>query len=159
MLEKKLKKTTLKEVLILPEREERTESPLFRKNKVKLKRDGHWKCFICNSIIDLEVHHYGCEYSLRDACDFIKLKEFCESHDTYGYGKVLRNIPITSVDDIRNCMVLCREHHLSSDSDGVANGFHNITFPTWIIQKLQKDGENVVPENTKELEEEMNKPD
>jgi len=150
-----IKKQTLHELVILPERDPREQTKEFNATKKRLRADGHYSCFICGTTTDLEVHHFGCENSLRDICDFEKLKIFSEKFDIYGYGKLLTNTPITSVDDIRNCMVLCREHHLSSDSDGVANGIHNITFPVWIIQRLQKDGENIVPSNTEELNEEM----
>ena len=148
-LKKQIRKQTLHELVVLPEREERSTSKEFIESKKRLKKDGHWKCWICNSEEHLEVHHYGCEYSLRDDCLFDKLKEYCELFDVYGYGKLLKDTPLNSVDDIRNCMVLCREHHLSSDSDGVANGIHNITDPIWISQKICK---NTVPDNTEELE-------
>ena len=93
------------------------------------------------------------EWCLENVCDFDKLKQFCEDFDPYGYGKLLKNIPITTVDDIRNCLVLCNEHHNSGDKDGVANGIHNITFPTWIPQKLVIKNEETVPEDTAELNE------
>jgi hypothetical protein len=143
-----VKKDTLHELLVLPERDEREETPEFRQTKKTLREDGHWKCFICGCEDNLEVHHFGCEYSLRDNCNFDKLKIFCEIFDPYGYGEKLKDTTMTSVDDVRNALMLCRNHHLSSDGDGVANGIHNLSFPVWIAQLVCHD---VVPNNTEEL--------
>lgn len=148
-------KRTLTEIVVVHDHDERKESAEFRKTKARLKKDGHYRCWVCGSTEDLQAHHFGCEWSLQDQCDFEKLKAFCEEWDPYGYGRLLRNQPITSVDDIRNVLMLCREHHLSGDIDGVANGIHDITFPIWISQKLAKEGEDPVPEDAAELQEEM----
>ena len=144
----RVEKQTLHELTVLPEREERELSTEFRHTKKTLKDDSHWKCFVCETEEELEVHHYGCEYSFRDDCNFDRLKLFCELFDPYGYGKALKDTPMLSVDDIRNALVLCRSHHHSSDSDGVANGIHNLSFPVWIAQFTCHD---VVPNNTDEL--------
>lgn len=146
-MDERIQKRTLVEQVILPERDERVTSYTFKKTKVRLKKDGHFSCYVCRSTENLEVHHFGCEYSLSNSCDFDKLKNFCEEFDPYGYGKLLKNIPFTDVDDIRNMMVLCEEHHTGCTSqDGIANGIHNITFPAWIIQKLAKDGVEPIPD-------------
>lgn len=136
----------LTEIVIYPDHAKREESEEFKRNKERLKEDGHYKCWVCGSTKNLQVHHFGCEWALANDCDFTKLKEFCEEFDPYGYGKLLRNKPITSVDDIRNLLVLCEEHHLGGTEDGVANGIHNISFPIFIIQKLAKEGTDPVPE-------------
>jgi hypothetical protein len=73
------------------------------------------------------------------------LKEFLEEWDVYGYGRLLKNQPLTSTDDVRNMMALCQEHHTGGDDDGSANGIHNITFSAWIAQKLAKKGMSPVP--------------
>ncbi len=125
----------------------RIESKEFRLSKKRLKMDGHYKCYICGITEHLQVHHYGAEWMFAEVIDFDKLKEFCEEWDAYGYGKLLKHTPIKSVDDVRNCLVLCREHHNSGDSDGAANGIHNITFPAWISQKLVRTGFDTVPQD------------
>jgi len=132
----------LTEFVIYPEHTKREESEEFKKNKERLKEDGHYKCWICGSTENLQVHHFGCEWALAKDCDFEKLKEFCEEFDPYGYGRLLKNKPITSVDDIRNLLVLCEKHHIEK-----LYGIHEITFPIWIIQKLAKKGIEPIPEN------------
>jgi hypothetical protein len=135
----------LVEVVQYPEHEERTESKLFRETKKRLRKDGHYKCYICGTTKVLQVHHYGGEWALSETIDLSVLKEFLEEWDVYGYGKLMKNVPLTSVDDVRNAMVLCQEHHTGGTSDGSANGIHNITFPAWISQKLAMKGTETVP--------------
>jgi hypothetical protein len=53
----------------------------------------------------------------------------------------MRNLPLTTVDDVRNMMVLCQKHHT-----GKEHGIHEITFPIWISQKIAKAGMNPVPD-------------
>lgn len=137
----------LTEVVITPAHVDRTESTEFRHSKYRLHADGHFKCWVCGVTEGLQVHHFGCEWSLQNICDFEKLKAFCEEWDPYGYGKLLRNIPITSTDDVRNMLVLCLQHHIGGTKDGAANGIHEITFPAWIVQKLAKPGEDPVPQD------------
>lgn len=136
----------LTEVVITPDHVERKESAMFRASKKRLKEDGHYQCYVCGSTETLQVHHYGGEWSLENVTDMDKLKAFLEEWDVYGYGKLLKNKPLTSVDDIRNMMVLCQEHHTGGMTDGSANGIHNITFPAWISQKLTKTGAVTVPD-------------
>ncbi|KAA0888753.1 hypothetical protein [Oryzomonas rubra] len=155
----KMIKRTLTEIVVVPEHGERTESAEFRRTKKRLKADGHFKCWVCGATEDIEVHHYGGEWSLSNDIDFAKLKEFCEEWDVYGYGRLLKAQPITTVDDIRNAMCLCREHHTSDGNDGVNNGIHFITFPIWIAQRLAKAGESPVPDDTADLKEELAKAD
>jgi hypothetical protein len=142
---------SLLEVVNYPEHEERTESKMFRDTKKRLKKDGRYQCYICNTTKGLQVHHYGGEWALENDIDLDLLKEFLEEWDVYGYGKLLKNIPLTSVDDVRNAMVLCQEHHTGGSSDGSANGIHNITFPAWISQKIAKKGAEPVPMEDPEL--------
>lgn len=138
----------LREVVITPEHAEREESEEFRRAKERLKADGHWRCWVCGSTENLQAHHYGCEWSLWEACDPAKLKAFLEEWDPYGYGRLLRRKLIESPDDIRNLLVLCQEHHTGGAVDGAANGIHEITFPVWIIQRLAKDGLDPVPQDS-----------
>jgi hypothetical protein len=137
---------TLHEMVITPDHVKRHESEEFRRTKQRLKEDGHYKCWVCGSTENLQVHHYGLEWSLGNIGDFDALKEFVETFDVYGYGRLLRNQPITSVDDIRNAMVLCQKHHTGVDhaNGGTGTGIHEMTFPIWIAQKLCI--ENPVPQ-------------
>lgn len=124
----------LTEIVITPEHAERTESEEFVKTKKTLKKDDHYHCWICNSEEHLQVHHFGCEWSLEADCDFDKLKDLLMLFDFYGYSHSMKDIPLTSVDDIRNMLVLCQRHHTHPE-----NGIHEITFPVWISQKWAKD--------------------
>jgi hypothetical protein len=142
----------LTEVTITPEHAKRKESATFRASKQRLRDDGHYNCYICGSTEELQVHHYGGAWAMANVLDFKKLKAFLEEWDIYGYGKLLQNKSFTSVDDIRNCMVLCQEHHTGGTSDGSANGIHNITFPAWISQKVVKKGKYIVPLEDEELD-------
>ncbi|WP_088225601.1 hypothetical protein [Desulfosporosinus sp. FKB] len=152
MLEAHVIKRTLTEIVIDPSHAERKESAEFRRSKERLKADGHYKCWICGTTENLQVHHFGAEWSLENVTDFEKLKVFCEEWDPYGYGRLLRNLPITTVDDVRNMLVLCQEHHTGGSKDGAANGIHEITFPVWLIQKLAKQGEDPVPQDGESVE-------
>jgi hypothetical protein len=131
----------LTEVVITPEHAERTESAEFRCSKETLRKDGHYECWICGSTEKLQVHHYGAEWSLASDTDLEKLKLLLEQWDVYGYGRLLKSRPLLSVDDVRNMMILCQEHHM-----GKKHGIHEITFPAWIIQKVCKAGNDPIPE-------------
>lgn len=134
----------LKESVIIPQHGERKESALFRNSKKKLREDGHYKCWVCDKTENLEVHHFLCSWAMQNICDYDKLKELTISFDLYGYGKKHADRPLISVDDIRNLVVLCRYHHKETYT-----GIHNITFPTWILQKVGKDNVEVVVDEDK----------
>jgi hypothetical protein len=140
---------TIKDFVIDPDHHERTESEEFRATKKRLKEDGHYHCYICGSTENLQVHHRALEYMFTNVADFDKVKEFCEEWDIYGYGKLLKNKPFVSQDDIRNQMVLCQKHHTGEDHENgnTGTGIHSLTFSSWIIQKLCKDGANPVPQS------------
>lgn len=138
---------TIKEIVIYPEHVKRTESDEFHESKERLKADGHYQCYICGCQEKLEAHHYGCEWALEQDCDFDKLKQFCEEFDPYGYGYLLRNKPISSVDDVRNLLVLCERHHRAPE-----DGIHECTFPVWIMQKLARQGTDPVPEESSDMD-------
>jgi len=135
------------ETVIIPEHIDRVESPDFRHSKERLKADGHYRCYICGTEENIQIHHLGCEWSLQNVCDFTKLKQFLLEFDVYGYSRLLKNTDIKNADDVRNMLALCFQHHVSGDKDGAANGIHNVTFPTFIMQKLCLDKENVVPQD------------
>lgn len=131
-----------------PNEEQRTESSTFRHAKERLKEDGHYHCWVCGTTENLQSHHRAAEWMYADIIDFDALKEFCEEWDPYGYGKLLRHRPITSVDDIRNQLILCQEHHTGVDhkDGGMGTGIHAMDFPTWMAQKLAKKGLEPVPQ-------------
>ena len=78
-----------------------------------------------------------CPYARQKEVDYKKLKEACESIDVYGYGEEMKNIPITSVDDIRNLVNVCECHHKRAD-----HGIHNIPFADWLMQKVRMENED-----------------
>ena len=129
---------TLHEVVITPDHAQRTESAEFRASKARLTADGHHTCWVCGTGDNIQIHHYGLEWSLQSVADFTALKEYCETFDVYGYGRLLKNQPITTADDVRNMMALCAEHHIGVDhaDGGSGTGIHEITFPAWLAQKL-----------------------
>jgi hypothetical protein len=142
-------KRTLHEIIITPEHTQRTESAEFRRSKERLREDGHYRCWVCGTTENLQVHHFGIEWSLANLADWKKVKAFCEEWDPYGYGRLLRNQPMTSADDIRNMLVLCQEHHTGVDhaDGGSGTGIHDLTFPVWVMQKLAKEGNDPVPQD------------
>lgn len=134
--------------IIDPTHAERTESPAFVAAKKRLHTDGHYQCWVCGTTQDLQVHHFLAEYMFKDLVDFAVMKETAESLDVYGYGHLLKNVPITDPEDIRCFMVLCQAHHTGVDhgDGGSGTGIHEITFPSWIMQKLAKKGLDPVPQ-------------
>lgn len=132
----------LKEVVITPSHAKRKESKEFRASKKRLKQDGHYKCWACGGTNKLQVHHYGGEWSLESDIDMNLLKEFLAEWDVYGYSRLMRNLPLETVDDVRNMMVLCQKHHT-----GKEHGIHEITFPIWITQRIEKAGVDAIPED------------
>lgn len=152
-----MEKRTLHDYSVDPDHAERNESQDFRDAKKRLKEDGHFQCYICQSTEKLQVHHRASEFMFANVVDFDLLKEFCEEWDVYGYGKLLKNKPITTVDDVRNQMVLCQPHHTGvnhEDGNG-GTGIHSATFPTWIMQKLAIKGANPVPQQGETFEDAM----
>ena len=139
---------SLKEVVITPSHVRRTESEAFRRNKQRLREDGHYCCWVCSTTRNLQVHHFGIEWSLANIADWDRVKAFCEQWDPYGYGRLLHNQAITSPDDIRNLLVLCETHHIGVDSvaGGSGTGIHELTFPIWVVQKLSQPGKVPVPQ-------------
>jgi hypothetical protein len=133
-------KRQLSEVVIVPEHAQRKESAEFKRSKERLKADGHFKCYVSGRTEKLQVHHIS-EWCFANVIDFDKLKEFLLEFDPYGYSRLLRNAPITTPDDVRNCLVIAEEFHI-----GRGTGIHELTWPVWLVQKLAKAGEDPVPE-------------
>lgn len=148
---------TIHETFVDPDHVSRHESEEFRKSKERLKEDGHYQCWVCGTKEDLQCHHFGSEWMFANLVDFEKLKVFVEEWDPYGYGRLLKNKPITTVDDVRNMLYLCQGHHTGVDhKDGRAGtGIHEIPFPEWIMQKLALPGANPVPQKGETVEQAM----
>lgn len=139
---------TIRDFVVDPDHKQRKESPEFRTAKKRLKQDGHYKCYVCGSTKKIQIHHRAAEYMFRNIVDFNLLKEFCEEWDPFGYGKLLKNQPMISVDDVRNQLPLCEQHHVGIDHEdgGGGTGIHYLTFPSWIIQKIALPGANPIPQ-------------
>jgi hypothetical protein len=99
------------------------ESSDFRASVARLRADGHHQCFVCG------------------------VKRLAEIFDVYGYGRLLQNIPISTVDDIRNCMNLCAVHHIER-----VTGIHTTTFSAWVSQCLGREGVEIVPQDRAVIE-------
>lgn len=148
IVEAHIENRVLHDFAVDPDHDGRTESPEFIASKARLKEDGHHICYICGTDQSVQVHHRAGEYLFSNVVNYDKLKEFCEEWDLYGYGKLLKKKPITSVDDIRNQMCLCQAHHTGVDHEdgGGGTGVHSLTFNSWIMQKLCLDGANPIPQ-------------
>ena len=142
-------KRTLHEVVITPDHANRTESAEFRASKERLKADGHHRCYVCGTGENIQIHHHAVEWSLSAVADWDKVKAYCEEFDPLGYGRLLRNQPMTSADDIRNMLPLCQEHHTGVDHEDndSGTGIHSLTYPVWLIQKLARAGADPVPQD------------
>lgn len=161
MIEEHVESINLKDIIIVHGHDDRTNSTEFHHNVEKLKADGYGQCFVCGSTGNLQVHHFLAEWSEGDVIDFEKLKVLGETFDVYGYAAKRKDVPITSVDDIRNLMVLCQEHHTGTNSvEGNPTGIHNLVFPFWLAQCNCKKDEDPVPqegENLAQAEDRINK--
>ena len=153
----------LKDIVITPAHSDRTASPEFERSVSRLKADGHYVCWVTGlkdgdkypdgEIVNLQVHHLGCEWSLQGFVDYDKLKTFLETFDVYGYGRLMKNIPLTSVDDVRNMMVIGQRHHTGvNKTANNATGIHELVFPMWIIQAMAKQNEDPVPQGGETIE-------
>lgn len=139
---------TLTEIIDVPEHVQRKgESAEFRASVTRLKQDGHYRCLVCSATDDVQVHHVYLEWSLSPDADFVKLKQLCERWDTYGYGRLLSHLSITTVDDIRNCVCLCRTHH-----EEPVTGIHNTTMPAWVSQMTTRDDADCIPQDRHDIE-------
>jgi hypothetical protein len=144
------KKGTFTEQYWLPEHDERKESNLFYANKRYLRDIQDLPCWICGSKKDREVHHVF-EWAFWEALDRKKVSAILESMDFYTFAYTrkankpeelvaevktpwIRNPILENPDDIRNLIVLCREHHRLKLS-----GVHTISFPVWLVMAAVPD--------------------
>jgi hypothetical protein len=99
------------------------------------------------------VHHFLAEWSESECVDMDKLRRLSELFDPYGYGKSMKDIPVTSVDDIRNMLVLSQEFHTGVDkATNTATGIHNLVFPFFIAILNCKDQYCPIPLASETLE-------
>ena len=150
MTDEHVEHRTLHDFAIDPDHEQRTESAEFREAKRRLHEDGHMQCYVesCKSTKDLQVHHFHCEWMFAAIADWTKVKAAAEKFDIYGYGRLLKNKPITSPDDVRCMMVLCKAHHtgINHEDGGGGTGIHMVSHPTWNAQNICVDGANPIPQ-------------
>jgi len=145
LVAKHVGKATMTDMIVVPTHGERDETT-FRHNVNQLKKDGHYKCFVTGATEKLEVHHIA-EFSQANNVDLEKLKAFLLVFDPYGYSKAMADEPIESIDDIRNMIVIDKDHHTGVNpvaKNGI--GIHRTSFPTWVAQVVSKDGANPVPQ-------------
>ena len=129
------------------------ESAEFHKNVSKLKGDGFGYCFATYFLTgkkvteNLQVHHFLAEWSEgSETVDFDKLRRLTELFDPYGYGKSMKDVPMESVDDIRNMLVLSQQFHTGvNKTANNATGIHNLVFPFWIALLNCKDEKCPIP--------------
>lgn len=148
-----IEKHTLHEVGVTPGHGVR-DTARFHKSQKRLEADGHGQCcvFGCQNT-HIETHHRY-EFSYENLCDFDKLKKYLLGHDVYGYSRLMINVPIESVDDERNLVNICKEHHVGVDheDDGSGIGIHEVTEPAFIVQICCLDGCNPIPQKGETLE-------
>jgi hypothetical protein len=137
------KKGTFEEQYWLPEHNDRRESALFKRNKKFIRDECGAPCWVCGSKEDREVHHVF-EWAFWNALDPRKVTNVLNAIEFYDEDYIskadkvnklrtrIRRLEqskpiIDTVDDIRNLVVLCREHHRLKYT-----GIHTITFPTWL---------------------------
>lgn len=139
---------SLHDFVMDPDHVERSESPEFRAAKERLRKDGHYRCWVSGDTENLQVHHLGCEWMFANVVDFAKLQRVLLVFDPYGYSAAMRDVPITSVDDVRNMLVLSQRYHtgVNHQDGGGGTGIHALTLSSWIIQACCMDGANPVPQ-------------
>ncbi len=99
----------------------------FEAAKKRLKDQGLYKCVVCGSDQQVELHHAHVEYSLQNAVDVTKLNEALGLHlsdDDFAAW----------IDSPGNLEPLCLKHHRGSE------GIHISPEPLWELLRVQKAG-------------------
>lgn len=132
-----------------PEHPPRTDSPLYTKTHHTLCIKNDTPCFICGKTrkqdkIITETHHFFCEYAAMNGINWLEFGKRSKTlynpqtgenfSELYDWNKV-QDDPGIFVDSVHNMVVLCEEHHRSSNK-----GIHHVPFPEWILQMAPKDG-------------------
>jgi hypothetical protein len=132
MIAEHIEKLHIEVESIVPDHDPRKgESIIFDHAVAQLKKDNNWRCYICGATEHLESHHYKCEKSRENIVDYDKLKAELMANDILGYSKAMKDVLLTTTDDIRNQMPLCMPHHR-----GKGTGAHFLTHEAWISQKI-----------------------
>ena len=105
-----------------------------------LKALGHVACWVCGATEDIQYHHFGGEKCESENIDYGKMLDTLRLLDPYGIARAMTDTPLTTVDDPRNLVALCRQHHIEQ-----CTGIHMTPFPIWILQRVVKDGVVVIP--------------
>jgi hypothetical protein len=141
---------TIKIALYDPEHGNRKEAPEseFEQTKRVLRADGHYRCAVCGTTENLQVHHFLCEWSEWEDADPELIWRWAQVFDIYGYARKLGRAPIESPDDIRNMMVLCQPHHTGVDhaDGGTGIGVHYVVTPVFMAQLIYKADRDPVPQ-------------
>ena len=66
---------TIRDIVVDPDHTNRTESTVFYAATERLCADGHYKCWICGTDKDTQIHHFVAEYMFEDIADLDKAKE------------------------------------------------------------------------------------
>ncbi len=116
---------TLTVDIYYPDHTQRVQSGLFTKTKHELIDVRKTTCWICDTLDQLEVHHFHVEWAMSDAIDWDKMKTL---HPNFDWSTF--KTPTDFVDSEYNMMVLCQKHHRHKDY-----GIHMIPYPVWVVQK------------------------
>lgn len=122
-------KKTVTEDIYYPEHDHRTASKLYIRNHNLLVHHYKFPCWICGVTEMLETHHWN-EEAEANNLDLKKVHSGLFMLDAYGFTKQMGIEPLTSLDDIRNLVVLCQDHHRHKEK-----GIHCLTFPIWLAQR------------------------
>lgn len=128
-------------------------SSTFRDAVKQIHKAGHCKCWICGTSENLQAHHYGCEWSEQENCDYDKLTEVNRALDFYGFNAILaeQGSKITSVDQKENLVILCQKHHTGTDHEtDTGTSIHNMPLGWWLMQKIGKI--DPIPQNGQSIE-------
>lgn len=163
---------TFHEDVFIPDHTPRKETSTFVKAKKELKASGEYRCAICGDDATIEAHHFFIEKAFELSVQWQQLKDFMTGKTTDFYShKLNKFVPIpkmhpwhllkyasqgfdwenfditkpeTFVDSKYNMLPLCSHHHRGSD-----HSIHELTFPSFIIQSMLKEGFIFSPDEIK----------
>lgn len=140
-------KYKLEDDVLYPERMERRSTPEYKHNHDQLVHKDGIKCFMCEMMEvesdpahPLETHHIF-EHSEENSMDFEKMQRIFDKGkvDFHGYSAKLKGTPVTSVDDIRNLIVMCKYHHIMKGCSA-----HRNSFAMFFTQMVAKTGVEIL---------------
>lgn len=113
-----------------PAHEPRESDPhyhLFNEVKRRMKAMGLWKCVVCGSIEDVELHHSEVEFAYANGISVEKVNELLGLHLT-------EDDFVVWIESPANLEPLCRAHHRG------LYAVHSLPEPVWNAVRLWKDG-------------------